>query len=101
MPSGKTKEEYGDTDQLALLSQIIDYIKSLEESTGIKIVTASEGLEMFGNAMQTGDYMGYWNEMTLTAEESTMMGGHNASDAGCAMNKSGQWDFPMSKKITH
>ena len=101
MPEGQTKPEYGNTNQLELLGQIISYIKSLEATTGIKIVTASEGLEMFGNAMQTGDYMGHWNEMTLTAEESTMMGGHNASDAGCAMNKSGQWDFPMIKKITH
>lgn len=99
MPDGKKKTEFESIDQLGLLEDVIEYIQSLEESTGIKIVTASEGLEMFGNVMQSGDYLGHWNEMTLSAEESAMMGGHN--DAGCAINKVGQYDFPTSKKINH
>lgn len=99
MPKGKRDERFKDIEQFELLEQIIQYIKTLEASTGIKIVTASEGFEMFGNVWQSGDYLGYWNEMKLSANESYMMGGH--SEPGCAVNKVGQYDFPLSNKVVH
>lgn len=99
MPRGKRDERFKDIEQFELLEQVIQYIKTLESATGIKIVTASEGFEMFGNVWQSGDYLGYWNEMKLSANESYMMGGH--SEPGCAVNKVGQYDFPLSRKIVH
>lgn len=99
MPEGKRDERFKDIPQFELLEQIIQYIKTLEATTGVKIVTASEGFEMFGNVWQSGDYLGHWNEMVLSANESYMMGGH--SEPGCAVNKVGQFDFPLSRKVVH
>lgn len=99
MPPDKTKEEYGDTDQLGLLEDIIEYIQELQTGgSDIEIVTASKGLETFGNAWQAGDYLGHWNEQTFTTGAANF-GDH--SQPGCAINKLGQYDFPPANAIVH
>lgn len=99
MPEGKRIAPYESVDQLGILEDTIEYIKSLESTTGIKIVTATDGLDMFGNVWQSGDYLGYWNEMVLDAEQASQLGRHDSP--GCAMNKEGRFDMPTSNKIIH
>ncbi len=93
MPEGKTLPYASDIDQLELLEEIIQYCLS----RNVSIVTASEGLSVFGNAFTAGDYLGYWNEQTFSGLET--FGSHDVP--GCAISKTGQWDFPDSRRIIH
>lgn len=96
MPEGKRQEAFADVDQLGLLEDIIEYIEELQTGgSNIRVVTASEGFATFGNAWQAGDYLGYWNEQTLT--NTPTLGDH--SQPGCAINKLGQYDFPAGNNL--
>ena len=96
MPEGKRQSPWENVDQLGLLEGIIEYIQQLQgNGSDIEIVTASKGLETFGNAWQAGDYLGHWNEQTLT--NMPTLGDH--SQPGCAINKLGQYDFPTGNNL--
>jgi len=96
MPPDKQQSPHTGIDQFGLLEDIIEYIQELQTGgSDIEIVTASKGLETFGNAWQAGDYLGHWNEQTLT--NTPTLGDH--SQAGCAINKLGQYDFPTGNNL--
>lgn len=74
--------------QFQRMEEIIQHILTLKAGgTDIDIITVKDGFEMFGNAMQFGDYLGPWNE---TAEH---------SQPGAAINKLGQYDFPAGNNL--
>lgn len=80
-----------DLDEFAVLASLIEYIQELKTGgTDIEIVTASEGFEMFGNEVQSGDYLGYWNEDYTTHDK-----------AGFAVSKEGDIDFADANRISH
>ena len=96
MPEGQRKPIYANTDQFGLLEDIIEYIQELQTGgSPVKIVTASEGFETFGNAWQAGDYLGHWNEEVLT--NTPTLGDHTIP--GSAMNKLGQYDIPSGNNL--
>ena len=70
---------YMDETSIQTYKDMLDYINE----KGVDIVNPSVAFEVFGNAFQSGDYLGYWNT------------------EGCAISKDGQWDFPASKMISH
>ena len=74
---GNKEEAYKDVDQIKLYKDTIAYA----QSKGVDIVTPSEAFEIFGNAVQCGDYLGYWNT------------------EGYAVNKLGQYDYADNKKV--
>ena len=107
MPIGSTyRQEHdagsgipADLDEFALIGDIIDYILELKQGgTDIDIVTASEGFEIFKNEVQSGDYLGYWNE---TYTDLTQIARYWHDKAGFAVNKLGDIDFADSNRISH
>lgn len=93
MPPGHTQPEYGNTDQIQLLKDIIEYIQTLQGGgSDVEIVTASKGFETFGNAFQCGDFMGHWNDEIFASK--AMLGDH--SIPGIAFNKEGKAQFPSN-----
>lgn len=87
-----------DLDEFALIEDIIEYIQSKKNNgDDIEIVTASEGFEMFKNDVQSGDYLGWWNE-TYTGD---ITGRYWHDKAGFAVNKLGDIDFADSNRINH
>lgn len=83
-------------DEFALIEQAIEYVQQLQrDGSKVKIVTALEGFEMFKNAYEAGDYLGYWNENY----EPAVIYEHNKG--GLAINKLGDIDFPIENKIRH
>lgn len=87
-----------DLDEFELIEDIIEYIQTLKaNNTDIEIVTASEGFEMFKNEVQSGDYLGYWNE-TYTDPN---VANYWHSKPGFAVNKLGDIDFADGNRISH
>jgi len=69
---------YMTSAQETMLGELIEYIQSLNVDT----VTMSDAFEIFGNAYEAGDYLGYWNT------------------DGVAISKDGHYDMPASRAIT-
>ena len=89
---------YNNMDEFALIEQAIEYVQQLQASgSNVKIVNASEGYEMFKNAYESGDYLGYWNEI-YTSDD---MPSYWHDKGGFAVNKLGEVDFPIGNKIQH
>ena len=87
-----------DLDEFALIEDIIEYIQTKKNNgDDIEIVTASEGFEMFGNEVQSGDYLGWWNEKYTGTYQN--MYWHDK--AGFAVNKVGDIDFADGNRISH
>lgn len=80
----------GYDNQFDLMEAIIKRILELKESgTDIDIVKFEDGIEMFGNAFQAGDYLGQSNnDLTLH------------TNPGCAISKQGLYDFPAGNNMT-
>lgn len=85
-----------DLDEFDQIRDIIEYILTKKNNgDDIEIVTASEGFEMFKNDLQSGDYLGWWNETYSGISKFE----HNK--AGFAVNKLGDIDFADSNRISH
>ena len=96
MPEGQRDPRWENVDQLGLLEDIIEYVEELQSGgSAVRIVTASEGLEHFGNAWQAGDYLGYWNMQSF--QSLGTLGDH--TEPGSAINKLGQYDFPSVNNL--
>lgn len=80
----------GYDNQFDLMEAIIKRILELKESgTDIDIIKFEDGIEMFGNAFQAGDYLGQSNnDLTLH------------TNPGCAISKQGLYDFPAGNNMT-
>lgn len=53
--------EYADIDQIKLMKDTIEYI----QSKNVDIVSVKDALKVYGNVIQAGDYLGYWNTSGL------------------------------------
>lgn len=54
-------QEYADIDQIKLMKDTIEYI----QTKNVDIVTVKDALDVYGNVLQAGDYLGYWNTSGL------------------------------------
>ena len=89
MTEGHKLPQWQDVDQLKLLDDIMAYIKQkIDSGANLKVVTASEGFNVHGNAVQYGDYLGYYNNSSLHTHK------------GCGISKDGMYDFPLENKYT-
>lgn len=89
MESGTQPTDGG--TQLERLEEIIQYILQLKSGgTDIDIVKTADAFEMFGNAMQFGDYLGEDLNENMTLH----------TQMGSAVNKLGQYDFPNDNDIS-